>query len=741
MANAITASAGKPIRDVPVRHTGTDYNNGQGLAIGHGEKLLGQPPLGPSKVGETRIWLALDDAGGFIYLKNYTLRGVGQHIEVWVANDLNFPAGDCRNDGVRNVVTDDQVSYLIGEFDSNIYPIESVWFSIAPERDGKNAILPQIFQGKRGQDGLNIPPSTYMGEGDNTVVLVDNVRDDNYYDTNNANTFPYIAGFYFSVFDDYFDRNVMSIDSFDWLHRTGADPAHEPSGDPCTSAPARPFLYESVFAHEYQHLLHHYVDPAESTWINEGLSDFAEFITHYNDPSLHVDDRGFDSHTQCILGWLSVASDENPIPRACGPENGLIAWGDQGADRILADYGFAYYLMTFLQSRGLGQSFFSDLHNNGSLQGIGALNDALAAFGSSTFESVFPDLVTSLLVDGYIDNGAAVNGAAAGDLDNDATEATVFFSPYAYATPADAMGPATPPGAPPWGSDYIPLGSGASLSSVVFDGDDVFVFPGGPQWVVDSGGYFTNPDVPESINYAPNQDLSIARAVSADGQVLSFDHYYAIELGWDFGFVQVSTNGGDSWQSLSCTGTTTDHNPGAISTIVANMPGYTGPSDVGGVTDTIGTAGAPLHATCDALPAGTDYISFRLMTDPAVEFDGWHVKNIQLNDVNVGTPGSLDGWDNQQFFSPVDLGFYLTLIGINGTVDGFGDVSGPAGAVQILRPTLVNNEYTFTAGDLASLAGYAQVVAVVSGIPAEEESFLYSPYSLLVNGVEKADGG
>ena len=50
----------------------------------------------------------------------------------------------------------------------------------------------------------------------------------------------------------------MTIDAWDWLHRTGAEPAHDPSADPCTSAPARPFLYEGVFAHEYQHLLHHY---------------------------------------------------------------------------------------------------------------------------------------------------------------------------------------------------------------------------------------------------------------------------------------------------------------------------------------------------------------------------------------------------------------------------------------------------------------------------------------------------
>ena len=55
----------------------------------------------------------------------------------------------------------------------------------------------------------------------------------------------------------------MTIDGFDWLHRTGQNPPNEPvPGDNCTSAPARPALYEGVFAHEYQHLLLSYVDPA-----------------------------------------------------------------------------------------------------------------------------------------------------------------------------------------------------------------------------------------------------------------------------------------------------------------------------------------------------------------------------------------------------------------------------------------------------------------------------------------------
>jgi hypothetical protein len=81
-------------------------------------------------VGTVLPMLAYDDLNGILLVKNFTLRGVGSHSEVWVASDhdkvstgLDFPAGDCRNDGVRNVITDAQVNYLIGQFDSNMYPI------------------------------------------------------------------------------------------------------------------------------------------------------------------------------------------------------------------------------------------------------------------------------------------------------------------------------------------------------------------------------------------------------------------------------------------------------------------------------------------------------------------------------------------------------------------------------------------------------------------------------------------
>ncbi len=672
----------------------------------------------PPKVGDQRIMLALDDTAGF-YLKSFTLRATSAGAEAWVANNLDFPAGDCRNDGVRNVVTDAQLAYMLQEFDQNIRPIDVDWFGEPLVRQGKNGALPELLT-----DGFGLPTSknAYKNSAGKDIILIDNVRDGNYYDTDNANSMSYIAGFFTTAMPFYLDRNVITIDSYDWVHRTGDDPPHNPTTVPCTSAPARPNLYEGVFAHEYQHLIHSDYDPDEVNWVNEGLSDLAEILTGYSHPERHIDEKGADSHILNFLGWAEVSHpDWNPIPRPAGPENSLTVWEDQGPLEILADYGHAYYFMTYLQSQGYDQAFFTEWAHN-PLNGIDGLNDTLASNGSAdTFASLFLDTQTAALVDAFVDDGASVTGADAGNVSNDGTNSTIHFT-------TDAYGGA---GAPPWGSDYVPLGPGAGLTSVAFDGDDQFMAPAGPQWVENANGYFS---VVPSGNYLSMMDVSITHEVTLGASsMLTFNHYHDTEIDWDFGFVQVSVDGGATWTSVACSGTTTQHDPGAIAPIVANLPGYSG---------TAGSEGTPLAGTCDlsTSPAGPALIAFRFMSDPAVEQTGWFVKDVQLDGADVGTPGSLAGWNNQKFYDAPALGFMLRLVGVSGDVDGFGHVTNATSVVVVDIPLDGANAGAATAEQIAALSSSDQVFAIVSGIPEVEDNGIFGPYSLLVNGVEAADG-
>lgn len=624
---------------------GPDYNDGRPLPVeGAAQRRALTPAPEAAVPGEVRTWLGLDDVAGSIYLKDYELRGVGERVEIWVSTDLDFQAGDCRNDGVRNVITAEQVAYFIEEFDENILPKESEAFSVAPERDGTAAELPGL---------IGLPTDYYAGEGDNTVVLVDNVRDANWYDLDNSQGNSYIAGFFYSVFNDFFDRNVMSIDSFDWLHRTGATPPDDPSSDLCLSAPARPFLYEGVFAHEYQHLLQHYTDPDETTWLNEGLSDWAQTLTGYVDPAPPITDQDFDSHIQCFLGYLGVATPANPNPRDGGPENSLTLWGDQGDGEILCDYGAAYSMVEMLQGR-YGTDFITALHND-PLGGLESLDGLLAGAGSDqSAMDVLHDWAAMVALDGVLDdNGGRLRGAAAERFRTPTLDATINW---------DTPDTQSTPGAPPNGSDYVRLRDDSGeylglrdLRSLSFDGSEVL--PTLPvEWTVDpTGGADGGPALYSGAGDNLDRAIVTEVAVPVDptAAVLSFGARYQTEQGWDFGFVQVSTDGGESYTSLPATGTTSESADGAVPQVTAHLPGFTG--DSGGWT--ISTADLSGYAGQSVL------LAFRYITDPSVTEPGFWVDDVMVGGEVVSDGSSLEPFSSATEVNPIEVaGWNVTLI-------------------------------------------------------------------------------
>ncbi len=92
-----------------------------------------------------------------------------------------------------------------------------------PRRDGTGGLLEQL--------GI-VPPGYYAGPGDKVVTLVANFKDENYTDIE----FPsYVAGYHSGDINGFVNRNVMSVDSYDWVHRTGANPPNEPSTDLCSN--------------------------------------------------------------------------------------------------------------------------------------------------------------------------------------------------------------------------------------------------------------------------------------------------------------------------------------------------------------------------------------------------------------------------------------------------------------------------------------------------------------------------
>ena len=144
-----------------------------------------------------------------------------------------------------------------------------------------------------------------------------------------------------------------------------------------------------------------------------------------------------------------------------------------------------------------------------------------------------------------------------------------------------------------------------------FDGDDFGI---GAGWTYDEywGEWWSG-----AQNLADFLLISSPYTVQA-GDILSVPSWYSIESDWDFGFVQYSIDGGDTWTSMSNEWTTTAHHPDAHPNIIAQLPGITNNTE-GGYRDL-------QFDLDDFITPGTEAIfGFRYMTDWGYLEEGWYI--------------------------------------------------------------------------------------------------------------------
>lgn len=542
------------------------------------------------EVGDITWWLALDNYMGWYFWTLYELKAIEPLTEIWVQLDLSYPEGDPRP---THVIEEEHINYLLNEFETIIYPIDTGYFGISDEHDGDESFWPE----------------DYMGS-DRNVILVSNIRDERYYHPE----YPYyIAGFYSPTYEYNIDRNIITIDSRDWENRIG--PGVE-----------RPYLYESVIAHEYQHLIHDDWNPDDETFMNEGCSMYAEYLCGYG------------------IAWGDINS------YLATPDNSLTEWGDQGSINILADYGAALLWGHYLNDR-FGDDFLGNFVQAG-LPGIPGIE---AAFTPLTFDQVFLDWRIANLIHSD-DPGGGIYNYDTIDLGSREADSIQIYE-VKEKWPSEITGSSFGPTITildyntylafvnSYGSDYLLLSKlqWQYFSELVFDGDDLST----PlTWVREGDGFYST----ETFGLS---DYLIMTEIDLSGpSILTFDTYYDIEESWDFGFVQISTDGGATWTSLSNEYTTNEYHPDAHPNIKAYL------IDGEGLT---GWSGGWITMSFD-LP---DYanptpvlIGFRYMTDWATELPGWWIENIAIN----GNP-----IDPDDFFSPTgpETDFMVTIIRVD----------------------------------------------------------------------------
>ncbi len=530
--------------------------------------------------GGTKYFLGYDQGG--YYFKTYTLRSIGDKVEVWVANDLSFQDG--RADPV---VTQAQVDTLRDEFDNNIYQVDTDFFGTPDSHTGDNSLLSAWGY---------VPPNYYAPKDgkERVMMLVDNFRDENYYDS----TYPFfVAGFYSSTFERYFDRNIISLDTNSWATRLEN-------------------TYFGTTAHEFQHLIHNDNDSSEVNWINEGMSDFAEYLAGYGHPWGHI--NFFLDH----------------------PENSLVEWDEHYSaatgPETLADYGQAYLLQLYLDNH-FGKEFIRALAKDKD-HGIASMNKILAQFNTGIdFTELFKRFTVALAVDS-MEPGNGIYNFNSIDLKVNYQSAAKYEKD----------------GAPAWGGDYRVIDPSMNVQNINFDGINFMPLP----WKVVDDPLNSGNQVlwGNNGNGVDNQLIFEADLSNVPSATLSFDNLIDIEEDWDAGMVQVSTDGGDTWQSLA-NGNTVDQSTFPLNDqapqIYNNLPGFTGYSN-GWVNESFDLT---LYAGQKVL------ISFRYMTDMAYNDSGWFISNINIPEIGYTNAGSsLDGFNSIDQIKNIHVDYAVSFI-------------------------------------------------------------------------------
>lgn len=409
--------------------------------------------------------------------------------------------------------------------------------------------------------------------------------------------------------------------------------------------------YDGVLAHEFQHMIHWAVDANEESWMNEGLSEVAAFLNGFG-PS------GFAPFF------------------LMNPDLQLTHWPEGGGAG--ANYGAGFLFNTYYLDR-FGQEALRELVAN-PLNGLAGVDDTLARIDAGvTADEFFVDWTLANLLN---------DPEAAGGL-------------YSYASLPDLM-PAfveTPISSYPvelqetvhqYGADYYELTEPGEVT-LSFDGEDlVRIIP------ANTAGTDDDPATDDRYvwwsNRGDDSNMTLTRELDLSGveaAALAYDVWFQIETLWDFAYLSVSADGGETWQIVETPHTTTEDPHGnsygpAYTGSSADMPGASPDGWLAEEIDLSAYAGQEI------------LIRFEMLTDDAVNQPGLAVDNICVeaidwcDDVESGD----EGWEAAGFLrhnNVLEQHFSVTVV-----------VPRERGEVEVLEvPLDVANrgELTFEIGD------------------------------------------
>ncbi|MFQ5594235.1 MAG: hypothetical protein ACE5HA_08805, partial [Anaerolineae bacterium] len=340
--------------------------------------------------------------------------------------------------------------------------------------------------------------------------------------------------------------------------------------------------YDAVIAHEFQHMIHWRSDANESTWVDEGLSELAVYLNGYGRER-----------------WTTSFARE--------PDTQLNAWSDAPGTAGV-HYGASYLFMRYVSER-FGAERIRQLVASDDSDTMGF--DSVLSEDGSSFDEVFRDWVVSNFL-----SDASVTGGRYGYKD---AHISIHIEQELQA--AESWGDVVQQ----YGTDYLRLKPDSSPISIRFKGSATV-----PVLATQahSGQYFF------WSNRGDGSVTSMTRAFDlseTEGATLEAWLWHDIEEFFDFAYVEVSTDSGESWQILAGQHSITENPTGN-----GLGPGYSGRSqseeNPGWVKETI-----------DLTPyAGQDIlIRWEQITD-----DGYNAAGLAIDDIAIPEIGYFEDFEN-----------------------------------------------------------------------------------------------
>jgi hypothetical protein len=342
--------------------------------------------------------------------------------------------------------------------------------------------------------------------------------------------------------------------------------------------------YSAVLAHEFQHMVHAFLDSSEEVWVNEGLSELA------------ADLAGFG-----VSGFVPTFQGS--------PQTPLTIWAGE-AGRTGPNYGAAYLFMRFLFERLGDRLPISALATETQPGILGVDAYVRAADPARGFADLFDDWVIANRLDrpetGFGYSQASITIPLRREVQRGETVQAVTnqFAAAYYQIPREATR-----------LDF------AGSQSVRISPVDPFV--GSRMWWSNRA---------DSMQSTLRREFDLTAVQSA---TLRYSTWFEIERPWDFGYVTVSADGGQTWTILGGQRTTTENPLG-----LAYGPGVTGTSGgwVEEVVDLSRFAGRRI------------IVQFEYITDEGVNLTGWLVDNIRIPEIGFEDQAeTTNGWTANGF--------------------------------------------------------------------------------------------